>query len=61
MFALNGDIFNPEVKGVDGILNEYCHARKGGLYTFGGPTYFAPFLKKINKYVKYQKQKSSQQ
>ena len=52
MFALNGDIFKPEVKGAKGILNEYCNARKGGLYTFGGPTYFAPFLKKINQYVK---------
>lgn len=52
MFALSSDIFKPEVKGAKGTLNEYCHARKGGLYTFGRPTYFAPFLKKINQYVK---------
>ena len=59
MFALNGDIFNPEVKGIEGILKQNCHARKGGLYTFGGPTYFAPFLKKINKFAKDLKEKSS--
>ena len=47
-FALNGDIFNPEVAGIDGILNVYRSAiRKADFY---GPTNFAEFLAYINGY-----------
>ena len=57
-FALNGDIFNPEVAGIDGILNVYRSAiRKCALY---GPTNFGEFLSYINGYCSNQAMESNQ-
>ena len=45
-FALNGNIFDPEVDGIEGVLNCYKHAIKQvNLY---GPTNFAPILEIVN-------------
>merc|ERR1712060_838533 len=41
-FALNGDIFNPEVDGLEGVVEAYKNALKNvNLY---GPTNFAPVI-----------------
>lgn len=45
-FALNGDIYNPEVDGLDEVINVYKHAINAvNLY---GPTHFAQILELIN-------------
>ena len=44
-FAVNGDIFNPEVDGIEGVIDAYKHACKNlKLY---GPTYFSEVLKMV--------------
>lgn len=44
-FALNGDIFSPEVDGLDGVIEAYKNAIKNvKLY---GPTNFAPIIQLI--------------
>ena len=44
-FALNGDIFDPEVDGLDGVQEVYKNALKNvNLY---GPTHFAPLIELI--------------
>jgi hypothetical protein len=42
---LNGDIFNPEVDGLEGVIESYKHAINN--INFYGPTYFAPVIKTI--------------
>ena len=45
-FALNGNIFDPEVDGMDGVVEAYKNAlRNVNLY---GPTNFAPIIELIN-------------
>jgi len=45
-FALNGDIFDPEVDGLDGVLEAYKNALQNvNLY---GPTNFAPIIELVN-------------
>ena len=45
-FALNGDIFNPECNGVEGVIDAYKRAITNcNLY---GPTYFSEILQAIN-------------
>ena len=44
-FALNGDIFDPEVDGLDGVVEAYKNALKNvNLY---GPTNFAPIIELV--------------
>ena len=46
-FALNGDIFNPECDGIDGVMEAYKNAiNRVNLY---GPTHFASLLDLINE------------
>jgi hypothetical protein len=46
-FALNGDIFNPECDGLDGVMEAYKHAiKKVNLY---GPTHFASIIDLVNE------------
>ena len=46
-FALNGNIFDPEVDGIDGVVEVYKNAiNKVNLY---GPTNFASFLEVLNE------------
>ena len=45
-FALNGNIFDPEVDGLDGVMEAYKNALKNvNLY---GPTNFAPIIELVN-------------
>lgn len=44
-FAINGDIFNPEVDGLDGVINAYRHAINN--INFYGPTYFSQVIKMV--------------
>lgn len=45
-FALNGDIFNPECDGIEGVMEAYKHAiNRANLY---GPTHFGGILELIN-------------
>ena len=45
-FALNGNIFNPECDGLDGVLETYKHAlHNADLY---GPTHFNQIIKLVN-------------
>ena len=45
-FALNGDIFDPEVDGLEGVIESYKNALKNvNLY---GPTNFAPIIELVN-------------
>ena len=41
-FALNGNIFDPEIQGIDGVLDAYKHFLKNS--TFSGPTNFEHVL-----------------
>ena len=46
-FALNGNIFDPEVDGLDGVIEVYKNAiNKVNLY---GPTNFSPILRLVNE------------
>jgi len=56
-FALNGDVFNPEVPGVGGILNVYRHAIQR--VTLHGPTYFSPILRYVNGFCLQKAQEMS--
>jgi hypothetical protein len=57
-FALNGDIFDPEVHGIDGVLDVYKNfLKKGELW---GPTNFADIIKQINGYCKHSELEISQ-
>jgi hypothetical protein len=40
---LNGDIFNPECDGIDGVIDSYQNCLK--TISFYGPTHFAEVLK----------------
>lgn len=42
-FAMNGDVSDPNVKGVEGVLRTYKETTP--LIGFWGPTCFAPFFK----------------
>ena len=44
-FALNGNIFDPEVDGLEGVMTVYKNALEH--VTFAGPTNFAPIIKLI--------------
>ena len=44
-FAINGDIFNPEVDGLDGVISAYKHSINN-VY-FYGPTHFASVIKYV--------------
>jgi len=45
-FALNGDIFNPECDGIEGVVQAYQNAiKRVSLY---GPTHFSPILELVN-------------
>lgn len=57
-FALNGDIFRPEVKGVSGILHAYNNSLSR--VKLAGPTYFNKILEYVNGYAKYSEQELSQ-
>jgi len=50
-FAMNGNIFRPEVQGLEGITETYKNCRTRVSYS--GPTYFAPLLQKWNEIVKF--------
>lgn len=46
-FAVNGNIFDPEVDGIDGVVEAYTNAIKNvGL---SGPTNFAPIMELVNE------------
>jgi len=48
-FALNGNIFDPEVDGLDEVLESYKHAIKSvNLY---GPTNFSPIIEMVNDWT----------
>jgi len=47
-FALNGDIFKPEVQGIQGVAAVYQHAI--AKIDLSGPTYFAPILSYVRGY-----------
>lgn len=47
-FAMNGDIYNPEVYGVEGVLAAYSNAIQK--VQLKGPTYFKPILEYVNGY-----------
>ena len=46
-FALNGNIFDPEVDGIEGVVEVYKHAiNRVNLY---GPTNFSPIIRVVNE------------
>ena len=49
-FALNGDIFRPEVKGIDGIMQGYYNSLNN--VTLHGPTYFNKIMEYVNGFAK---------
>jgi hypothetical protein len=52
---VNNDQHNPNVKGVDGILNAYMHSQS--FVKLSAPTYFGPVLKKLIEFTE-EKQKN---
>lgn len=58
-FALNGDIFYPEVNTMQGVLNSYYQSlNKVELH---GPTYFSGILNYVNGFCEDQANQISQQ
>jgi len=57
-FALNGDIFNPSVNGVEGVCAVYKNAIQKS--TLSGPTNFSPILKYVNGYCESKRGEESQ-
>lgn len=57
-FALNGDVFRPEVPGVQGVLQVYQHAI--AQVALHGPTYFSPILNYVNGYCQQKAMEMSQ-
>ena len=55
-FAMNGDIFNPEVYSIQGIIDWYKTALKN--LKFSGPTYFAPLISFWNEMVRAELEKN---
>lgn len=48
-FAVNGDIFDPEVDGIEGVIESYKNSIKNvNLY---GPTNFSPIIELVNKFT----------
>ena len=56
-FALNGNIFRPEVQDITGIEEWYKKNMNSILYS--GPTYFAPLLRYWNDMVKFESEKNN--
>jgi hypothetical protein len=52
-FAVNGDIFNPEVDGIEGVIAAYKNAL--GKVPFYGPTKFSEVLKTVVDFAEYAK------
>ncbi|KAJ6252864.1 copine-8 [Anaeramoeba flamelloides] len=50
-FPLNGNDDDPEVKGLDGVMDAYKKVLQGNTITFGGPTNFAPSIQKCREMV----------
>lgn len=46
-FAINGNIFDPEVDGIDGVVDAYTNAINH--VSLGGPTNFAPIMQLVNE------------
>jgi hypothetical protein len=42
---MNGDIFSPEVDGLEGVLD--CYKQAINNINFYGPTYFSPVIKMV--------------
>jgi len=45
-FALNGNIFDPEVDGLDGVVESYVRTINN--CRLSGPTNFAPIIETVN-------------
>lgn len=56
-FALNGNIFNPEVQGIAGVAAVYRHAINK--IELSGPTYFGPILEYVSGYCMSKMQEMS--
>lgn len=50
-FAMNGNIFNPEVFGIKGAIEVYAKALQK--IRLSGPTYFAPILRYISSLANF--------
>ena len=46
-FAVNGNIFDPEVDGIDGVVDAYT--KSINTISLSGPTNFAPVIEMVNK------------
>lgn len=58
-FAVNGDIFDPECDGIEGVIQAYKQAlNKVQLY---GPTKFAEIIKLVNDFAEFVKVRQSKQ
>ena len=57
-FALNGNIFNPECLGIQGVLNTYRNSIFNA--KLHGPTKFASILEQFNSYCRYKSAELSQ-
>ena len=57
-FALNGDIFNPEISGVQGIVN--CYMNSLQRYQLHGPTNFESIIKQVSDFVESKEEEQSQ-
>lgn len=55
---MNGDIYDPEIQGVDNVLRAYSNYLKNG--RLHGPTNFADVVKRINGYCKHSELEISQ-
>eukprot|EP00345_Euplotes_harpa_P017748 CAMPEP_0168349538 /NCGR_PEP_ID=MMETSP0213-20121227/20485_1 /TAXON_ID=151035 /ORGANISM="Euplotes harpa, Strain FSP1.4" /LENGTH=188 /DNA_ID=CAMNT_0008359517 /DNA_START=1042 /DNA_END=1608 /DNA_ORIENTATION=+ len=57
LFALNGNIFRPEVHDIEGI--EYYYKKNIDKIMFAGPTHFSPMLRYWNDMVKFECEKNN--
>jgi hypothetical protein len=51
-FAVNGDIFDPECDGIDGVIDAYKHAVTK--LQFHGPTYFRHIIKMLGDMAEHE-------
>eukprot|EP00826_Nyctotherus_ovalis_P063437 TRINITY_DN9305_c0_g1_i11.p1 TRINITY_DN9305_c0_g1~~TRINITY_DN9305_c0_g1_i11.p1 ORF type:complete len:602 (-),score=182.36 TRINITY_DN9305_c0_g1_i11:111-1916(-) len=56
-FAINGNIFDPEISTLQGVFNTYKEVLK--TLEFSGPTYFAEVLNYVNNMIEYETKKQN--
>jgi len=53
-FALNGDIYNPEINGgIEGVIKQYTHVNKSYVHWLNSPRKIGGVLEQVNNFCEY--------